>query len=294
MATVFSFPEVLSASEPQDDMKLRDEDKRWSSGEVKTQIESALVKVIDSFKPHGVRRVTFWLREWGLAGIAIVVPLTLLGLLITVSIFAAYGIKDNAKFQTHTEDRLDTIESELRTLEASQAPAKVLKELASLDTKHLAQNLPALRKVSEQPISEVSPPPMVLQQVVVRLQHVSESTEDYWPTLLRFIQFASRGLASRAPAPGSVPAMWLDNVSVNGVNVVGPGSIVELRGGKLQNTTFTDSLIIFTTTPTKLINVRFVGCAFEFPDLDEPSPSVKDYSRELLASGIQSATITGM
>lgn len=134
-----------------------------------------------------------------MATAAITVPLTLLGLLITVSIFAGYGIKEQAKFQQKTEDRLSTIEANLLTLRAGQNPKKVLGELAAFDVKQLTKNLPALRELSEQPVKQVLPNPSALRNVSETLAKVSDATDDYWPTVLRFIQFASAGMSNNAP-----------------------------------------------------------------------------------------------
>ena len=99
-----------------EDMKLRDADKTWLKDEISSQIKEAIAALTDALHPHGARRIALWLREWGLVATAVVVPLTLLGLLITVSIFAASGITKSAEFRTHTDDRLGDIEKDIRTI----------------------------------------------------------------------------------------------------------------------------------------------------------------------------------
>jgi hypothetical protein len=292
MAIVLVFPQTESPADHQDDMKLTADDKRWLNGEIKTQIANGLKEFGDSLKPHGWRKLTFWLREWGLIGTAIAVPVTLLGFLITVSIFAGVGIKENSKFQGATETRLTNIESQLRTLNASRAPKKVLEEIANLDPKQFAQNLPALRKVSEQPVASVSPTPATLEKVAYQLKSVDENTDDYWPTVLRFIQFASAGLASNTPAPGSRPLISYKDLTLNGGLPTGTDHvIVQFDRVGLANVTFTNSRIIFTSNPSTFMNVRFINCAFEFPDTNSPSPSLKKTGELLLSSGLTSAYV---
>ena len=107
-------------------MKLREEDKQWLTD----LVQDSLKEKIDLFSPHGWRRVTFWLQEWGLSAAAVATPLTLLGLLITVGIFAASGMTKNAEFRTHTEDRLTQIEGELTRINDSLRSSE-LKQLVS-------------------------------------------------------------------------------------------------------------------------------------------------------------------
>ncbi len=288
MATIFDFPNPESATDQQEDMKLTADDKRWLSGEIKKQLADGLKEFGDSLKPHGWRKLTFWLREWGLAGTAIATPLALLGLLITVSIFAGVGIKENSRFQGSTEQRLNNIESQLRTLNASQNPGKVLKEIASLGPKQFAQNLPALRKVSEQPLADVSPAPDTLKRVAYQLKSVDETTEEYWPTVLKFIEFASAGLAPNAPPYNGKDGMYLTDVSGPGIKL--PARSVFILGGRIANMTFVESRIVFTDKPVTFQNVTFVNCAFQFPTTDRPSPNLEMAGRALLDSDFKTAS----
>lgn len=291
MATVFAFPKAELSTDQRDDMKLRDEDKKWLSEEIMRQVTAGISSAVDSFKPHGWRRATSWVREWGPSAIIIATPLTLLGLLITVGIFAANGIKENAQFQGSTVERLNAIDGKLRELQAAQSPSKVLKELTTLDKPQLVLSLPALQKISEQPIDKVNPSPATLKDVAYKLRDVDQSAEDYWPAVLKFLQFASAGLASNVPAPGSRPIWSLTNVGLNGINLIPPKSIVKFDGGLLQDVTITDSRVIFTNNPVTMKNVRFVNCAFEFPDTNDPSPAIKKTGEILLASGITSGYV---
>jgi hypothetical protein len=48
-----------------EDMKLRDDDKKWIKKEIEEQIQAALAHIIDSLKPHGWRKAASVVRELG-------------------------------------------------------------------------------------------------------------------------------------------------------------------------------------------------------------------------------------
>lgn len=290
MATLISFPLPEPYEGQQSEMKLRPEDKQWLAKEIADQVKSGVATAVDSFRPHGFRRATSWAREWGPSALFVSVPLVLLGMLITVSIFAAKELQDNTKFQTRTEDRLDHIESVMLTLQASDSPGKVLKDLSALPPKQFAQSLPALHKVTEQ-TAKVATTPAVLQKVSEQLQSVSSNTDDYWPTVLRFIQFSSARLASNAPPEGSPVNVFYTNVS--GIRPP-EGGTYQLKG-MIANMTFVNSRIILTETPVFFQNARFIDCAFDLPAIENPPVYLRQTGRQLLASGITSGTLnTGM
>jgi hypothetical protein len=168
-----------------------------------------------------------------------------------------------------------------------------LKELASLDPKKLAVNLPALRIVSEQPLSKVSPAPAELRSIAYNLAKVNPTTDDYWRTVLQFIQFASAHYAPNAPPPGSRVNFELKASRINHAIKFPPHSGVSIDGVAIENETFTDSRIIFTGIPSVIKNVQFINYAFEFPTVNKPSSYLEATGREL-PSGIQSATIAGL
>ena len=134
----------------QDYMALRNEDRDWISA----QIRDTPSELVDTLTPHGARRVAHWLREWGLVAAAEATPLTLLGLLITVCIFAASGLTKNAEFRTHTEDRLNAIEKDVSSIKGSlndilplfrETTIKRLREVENLTPKQLSEQLPELK-----------------------------------------------------------------------------------------------------------------------------------------------------
>ena len=51
--------------ETEEYMKLRDEDKTWLQGEIATEISA----VVETFKPHGLNKLNFFIRQWGGVGL---------------------------------------------------------------------------------------------------------------------------------------------------------------------------------------------------------------------------------
>lgn len=192
-------------------------------------------------------------------------------------------VREETEFRTHTKDALDQIQATLRTLQASQSPKKVVAEIASLDSKQFAQNLPALRRASEPPLAAAAISAQVLHQVANKLRSVDENSQDYWPTVLQFLQFAREGMSPDVPAPGR-PTIDLEHITA-GRGSFGPfkHEIVRLDGVTLEGQTFENSRIIFTENPTRMSNVTFLNCVFEMPHVENPSPYLKQASQQLLA-----------
>lgn len=267
-------------------MALRKEDKE-------AIIKEVVKEVVEQLRPTGARRVAAFILELGPAIAYVALVATLLATLVTALIYAFSRVEKEAIFETKTDDRLTGIEAQLRILTASQTPARVLQDISTLNEKQFAINLPALKKVVEQPATKVLPTPELLQDIGLKLQKVSESTKstnDYWLTVLQFIQFASASYAPKAPPPGSPVNVYLGNNHGAGISVP-PGGVYQLSG-EIANITFTNSRIIFTDQPVFLKNVRFINCAFEFPQA--LSPSLENTGQQLLASGIKTAYVAGM
>jgi len=83
--------------------KLRAEDKEWLQAEIGGQLEKALKTVIDKFEPHGWRRVTRFVREWGIAGALITGTLALLAFAAGALYQATARVGKEATFETNTQ-----------------------------------------------------------------------------------------------------------------------------------------------------------------------------------------------
>ena len=252
-------PESVIDLAPDDNMALNHVDKEWIALTVRESIH-------DHYRSKMAR-----FRDWS--------PV---GAITAVALFALLQWNGYTVFRTHTEDRLDTIEAELRRSAATLAPAKVLNEIKSLDQKTFAKNLPALRQVIDQPVSEVAPPPATLQAVAGKLRLVNERTEDYWPTALRFIEFATSGLSPDVPPPGP-PNLILSDVMMDPRNPnVFTQRRVLLDQGSFRGLRFENCRIIFSMNAVHLQNVLFVNCVFEFPKVETLNAYLMQAGRELL------------
>jgi hypothetical protein len=273
MQSLYRFPEIITT-----DMSLRNEDRKWVDG----QIEDA----VKALKPHGWTKLFFWLREWGILGACVSIVFAMLAITLGALYQSFSHVKEETEFRTNTKDRLTSIESKLDKLEAKLIRS-ALDDLIHLDDKSFAKALPALHEVTEQPVSQVNPSPALLQQVAQKLRNTPEDAADYWPTILKFISFASAGLSSDVPPPGSKINMSLNRAG--NITIIQSHAVILLDGGGLINSRIDHSRIIFTENPVKLQNVIFTDCAFEMPVTAKPSPFLQQASKVLLASDFKSA-----
>ena len=243
--------------------------------------------------PPGPSKKFFGLiKEWGLITIAITVPLALIAIVITLIIRVTTDISEEARFRTHTDDRLQTIEARLLNLSVLESPVKALGEIEGFKPSALAETLPALHKLSElTPSQEFRNSTGTLTEIGRHLIQVSDTAPDYWSTTLRFIQFATSGIQ-----PTGVPTYGEERVFSSGGTFIGGGvteEVVVLDGGEVRDSTFSRCRIILTrNNPVRFSNVRFINCVFEMPETNNPTPSLKALVKELLASGLSSGYLT--
>jgi hypothetical protein len=260
------------------DLSMKTADRDWVRSEVKAVVKTELKSASADRDPKDNSLVRF-IKEWGLGG----------GMLISFITLLLIGVS----FQTHTNDRLDSIEATLRNLQASSDPRKVLSELSTLSPKSLARNLPALLTVSEKPASQIKPPPAELRSVGNSLLHVNQTTPQYWPTLLQFVQFASN-YSSKAPPPGG-PVKQLKNLQADSFNAFKLQENFTYRlSGEILGIEFRNDRIILTPD-VMLTNVRFINCAFEFEGgVDDAPKKIRDTGHMLLASGLEDARVSNI
>jgi hypothetical protein len=278
-------------------MALRKEQQEFIRDEIKTQ----LAEVVDGFRPHGWRKIAHWAREWGIAGALITVFIAMLGITIGALIQSFSHVKDETQFRTNTTRTLEEttrtledIQTNLRLLQASQVPKKILQELATLAPKQFTKNLPALRKVAEQPPAGVAPSAALLREVAQKLRSTDESSQDYWPTVLQFIQFASAGLSPDVPPPGPPTVTIANNHGFGEILPPILHQVVLLDGGDLGPAHFYNSRIKFTEHAVRMKDVIFTDCVFEMPISASPNEYLRNATRVLLASDLKSATISGL
>jgi hypothetical protein len=256
---------------PEEDMPLNDADRAWIRQEIQA-----------GFKREGRGKLTGFIKDWGGLGGA-----------VAVIIFILVQWNVLTEFRVHTNDRLDSIEKQLLILRASESPDSVFRELNSFSLNRFAQSLPALQRVVEHPFTEVKAPQSAIKSMAQKLLQTDEHSPDYWPTVLQFIQFASAGLSPDVPPRSAGREQVINNHGDFSLGTVS-GKVVLLDGGDLVNTHFYNSRIIFTQNPVHMRNVAFSDCVFELPVVAIPNQYLQNTSRELLASDIKSATLSGL
>jgi hypothetical protein len=227
--------------------------------------------------------------------------LTLLSITLAAVYVATAHVKEETEFRTHTGDSLANInttltgiQASIREIQAPQSPSKVLGEIGALSPPVLAKNLPALERVMEQPAGGISVSHTTLQRIAQQLGKVDENTPNYWPTVGRYVNFASPKLATHEVPPAGPP--W--EMSMHGenntlANYQFDGKAFYFEGSfTFKNVRFSNSRIVLgPNTVIQFQGVSFVNCAFDFPPQDQPTPTIKNMLRALLANGAGSATI---
>jgi len=94
-------------------MPLRKQQQEFIRDEVTSQLSEA----VDSFRPHGWRRVTFFLREWGIAGAVLTVIVALLGITLAALYQSFSHVKEEAEFRTNTKNSFEKLEGKLSDIE---------------------------------------------------------------------------------------------------------------------------------------------------------------------------------
>ncbi len=94
---------------------------------------------------------------------------------------------------------------ETRAKVEANLPPLTLEQISSLDQKTFERSLPQLRQAMDQPSPKAVADQQTLAAIEVKLRQCGESTPEYWPTVLRFIQFASSRMAPKRHHRGSNP-----------------------------------------------------------------------------------------
>lgn len=171
-------------------------------------------------------------------------------------------------------------------------PPPTLQQISSLDQKTFERSLPQLQQAIGRPIPKAVTNPETLAAIAGKLRQTNESARDYWPTVLRFIQFASSVIARNAPPPGQQPRVLSEILSVGLMRGIREkGKTILLDGGYLGNGEFTDCRIIFTPNPVRLTTALFRNCVFEIPTTNPPNAYIKKVGRILLSSDLRSVSI---
>jgi len=171
-------------------------------------------------------------------------------------------------------------------------PLLTLHQISSLDQKTFENSLRQLRDSIENPSPQAVADQETLTAIAGKLRQANESTPDYWPTVLRFIEFASSHMAQNAPPLGQQPRALSEILSVGLMRGIREkDKTILLDDGDLGNGEFTNCRIIFTQNPVRLTNALFKNCVFAIPTTDPPNAYIKRVVRILLSSNLRSVSI---
>lgn len=235
-------------------MKLRSDDQEWLRTEIATQISN----VVDQFKPHGLKKLAHWLREWGIIGTNITIIVALLAMTLSAAYYAFSRVGKEAAFEATTGKRLDDIEDKLKLIPARIAEA----QYSTIPPKDLKAHREELNAVKTTLLSS------------------DRNTPSYWQVSLQLVNLLSIA-ASYVENPNRGHSILADS---SGVQVVNNGDVVVLRG-KISNSLIENSVIQFDPT-IQLVNVTFKKCVFIFPSSGDmmPPKNIQQIGDQLLAA----------
>jgi hypothetical protein len=277
----------------EENMPVREDQKEFIRGEIERQ----MIELADSFRPHGWTKVTHFLREWGLTGTAVIVPLTLLGLTLG-ALYQSWGhVKEETEFRTHTNDRLGDIDASLKIIR-SQLDGMSLKRIASNPL--TAQTITEAKDILVGAASnKIQIDQNVVKDVGRKFVEASEKDPAAWNAAMMFLEYRSvlngsflpllrkhTGTTTyQAEAP---PGHTVPNVSHYGDAPPSQAAILEKIGTELnknapvgdaflllqdgdveldnyhaKNIIFRNIHIMYRGGPVQLENVYFVNCTFE-------------------------------
>jgi hypothetical protein len=174
-------PEIIIL--PDEEMKLRDEDKEWFAGEIERQLS----EVVDSFEPHGWRRLVHLLREFGPIIGTFSFVLALIAIIITVGIFATNRVSQESEFRRTTVQQFKTIDQRLSTIETSIATIR-LNQISSIPAS--PQSIREARGIiAESKKSGTLIPDSVIKQVGTSFLKASKASPTVWEAALDFVSY---------------------------------------------------------------------------------------------------------
>lgn len=197
-----------------------------------------------------------------------------------------YNLKER---YSSLETDVENIDTRLARIEAMLDRLTTLRQIADAKPSAFANSLPQLRRIISDP--KASADSTTLKEIARKLSETPQNSPEYWPTVLRFIQFASSSASSSGAPPPGPP-----HIRVSGstdLKFVQSNARVLLDGGGLVDSEFRNSRIIFTEKPVAMRNVKFIDCVFEMPFVESPSQYLKGAAQQLLASDFMLIKRTG-
>jgi predicted transcriptional regulator len=261
-----------------------------SADQFRSDMIEALRGEINSFRPHGWRRLATVLRELAPLGISVTLIVALLGITATAVYQANNRVSENAQFQQKTSDRLDQIEKDIHGLQAQASLAPISSEL------QFSKNSTVLKPKPEE-IAKLSKQLLPIQDKFGDIPAV-------WQPTGEFINFKSRASQSEVH-PASQNAFSVDCRAKGGNMTVNNGELTfnnceiglssRLAGGPgLLKIVFINCVIDYEGGPVPTSPMSFEDCIFQFNVPVVPPPRGVQTMRLLAQSpSIQSVRIPG-
>jgi hypothetical protein len=274
----------------EEEMAFSPENQKWVKDEINSAIHAHLGP------PGRAEKILRGLRDWGLTGTMVAVPLALLAGVITLGIRVTSDVRDEATFRSHTEDRLKAIEAGLNALNHPSP----LQSFVNMDQTRLSRNLSkvaeAAREAQQDGVLETIANLSEIQTKVASLPLTQESSPAFW-SLINYASFV-REKTSVFPNAAVVSATTCNLINIG--NGGGPrnsivitldgvklrGCALTLDGLSLKNSTISNAVVRYFGGALRLDNVRFVNCVFEAVVTVKTTQPAQSLARQILAKNI--------
>ncbi len=186
-AELFVLPEPgLAEYEELTDMKLRKEDQDWLSAEIGRVVTAENAILVDSFKPHGFRRVAHFLREWGILGSIITAFISLFGITLGAVYVATARVAKQATFESDTTKKLADLVTRLDKIDANLAGFQIGNLSNNVVTETNARE--AKKILYDAQIASIKVPAAVVRMAGEKFVTASKSVPAAWDTALSFCE----------------------------------------------------------------------------------------------------------
>jgi hypothetical protein len=190
MATITAFHEVNPSSSTLNDMsQLAKKEKDALLREVEAYVENYIEAKIDTFQPHGWRKVTYFLREWGLAGTNITVIVALLALAATAFYQANARVTEQTKFEDKTAEALDKINEHLQRIDTALSTSQI--QQAAINPIDKSSALEAKNALDYARKNHVELTADIVEQTGKRFIEAADKSPTAWDATLGFLNYKS-------------------------------------------------------------------------------------------------------
>lgn len=168
-------------------MAIRNED--WNA--INDAIDDRIATAIECSTPHGWRRVTDLVREWGIAGAILTVIVALLALAAGAFYQAMVRVDKQARFETDTANKLTNINKDINQLKGDIASLKIKTHVAlppddfNATLGDVAAAVGTLRKQRLQVSHKL------VEDLGKKLANAEPASQGFWPATGQFISYRS-------------------------------------------------------------------------------------------------------